>query len=372
MKICLIRCPSPFLIDDKVFPPLGLMAIGTFLKQRGHDVLIADTEDLPTGYDYYGLGPSTPEYPLALEVRNIIKSEIGAKVIIGGPHVNATKGEVEGWDHVFTGFLGKYPIIDRTLVDIKSYKYFINGELATTLMTSQGCPYSCAFCSQVHKFSLRDSEDVINEIKYLHGLGYRALMFFDDIFILKRKRAEKIFRYMKELGIISRCFVRADTIVKHGQHFVKMMAECGCVEVGMGIESGSDTILNNINKGESSDTIKTAIKMLKNERIRVKGFFIIGLPGENFGTIAETESFLLNTKLDDVDFTIFRPYPGSAIWENRNYYDVSWDDSPLSELFYKGKPGEYHGCIETLGLKSNEIVEIRDKMEATYKCQPCQ
>jgi len=363
-KVCLIKCPSSFLIDERVYPPLGLMAVGTWLKSKGHDVDIYDGCDIPMNYTHYGLGPTTPEYPYAKKIlKDIRKLNPSARVIIGGPHATVNPEECwnDGFDNVFEGGLDDYPIIDRTLVDIKSYKYFINGNLATTVMTSFGCPYNCAFCCKTYDaVKMRSAEDVIEEIKYLHNdFGYKAIMFFDDIFILNKDRTEKICQCLKELGITWRCFVRGDLILRHGEAFVKMMAESGCAEVGMGIESGSDKILQAINKGETVDTIKTAIEMLKDEGIRVKGFFIIGLPGESADTIRETQVFLKDVDLDDKDLTIFQPYSGSDIWKCRDAYDIGWDDLDYKKMFYKGRQGEYQSFVWTSTLSADDIVKAR-------------
>jgi radical SAM superfamily enzyme YgiQ (UPF0313 family) len=318
-------------------------------------------------------------------IRRIIKERNPyAKVVIGGSHATMNPEECisDGFDCVVCGdgeieaeraflddvdiiraedrFLSDYPTIDRTLVDIKSYKYFLDGELATTLVTSRGCPYKCAFCCKNYNgVRLAPSSKVINEIRKLHcDFGYNALMFFDDIFILNKKRVEEICLYLKEFGIVWRCFVRADLVVKHGNELLQTMADSGCVEVGMGIESGSDKILENINKGETVKTIKLAIKMLHEEGIRVKGFFIVGLPGESQETIEDTQRFLEETYLDDMDFTIFQPYVGSPIWNNRGDYDIKWDDLDFQKMFYKGKLGE---------LSSEDIVKARDRLECQLK-----
>jgi len=385
MEVCLIRCPSPFLIDDKVFPPLGIMAVGTGLKAQGHKVLI--TDDIPTGFNYYGVGPSTPEYPNAKRILQIIKQDNPrAKVIIGGPHATLKTDEClkDGFDRVVRGDgetanilvggpvvvgverpLDDYPIIDRSLVDIKSYRYFLKDELTTTVVTSRGCPYKCAFCCKNYvSVRLRSADSVIAEIRNLHDdFGYTALMFFDDIFILDRQRVEAICRVLKELGIIWRCFVRADLVVKHGRSLLQTMADAGCVEVGMGIESGSDKILSIINKGETVKTIKAAIKMLHEENIRVKGFFIIGLPGETRDTLDETQRFVEEMYLDDKDFTIFQPYAGTPIWNHRESFDIQWDNLTYDNMFYKGKPGEYKSFVWTSELSQEDIVKARDVLQ---------
>lgn len=390
MRICLIRCPSPFLIEDKAFPPLGLLSVGTALKLVGHDVTIWDSDDIPEGFDAYGLGPTTPEYGYALYVKEMLGD---AKVVIGGPYATiqpqqclddkfcaVVVGDGETVAHrAFTTDYGiikgedrpldEYPIPDRSLIDIKEYKNYLDGRLVTTIVTSKGCPYKCGFCCKNHcNVRLRSTEKVIEEVEYLYGLGYRALMYSEDIFIINRKRAEAVFRRMKELGIISRCLVRADIIVKYGSEFTAMMADCGCVEVGMGIESGSDTILKNVCKGETVATMKKAIRMLKASGIRVKGFFIVGLPGESHSTLNETRQFLDEMKLDDIDCKIFQPYLGSPIFDNRKKYDIGWQDIPIEDQFYKGRPGEYSGTIFTSSLTTDEIFKEWVEMESTYKC----
>lgn len=371
MNICLIRCPSPFLIDDRVFPPLGLMAVGTKFKQDGHDVLIWDEEGFPAGYDAYGFGPTTPEYSYALKIKDRIKvRRERTKVILGGPHANNTCWS-DGWDNVFIGnFVDENLIIDRSLVDIKSYKYFINDRLATTLVTAVGCPYNCAFCSKTNTgVKFKSAENVIEEIEMLNAdFGYDALMFFDDTFILNYARVKKICASLKERGIIWRCFVRADLVIKHGEKLLKLMKDSGCVEVGMGIESGSDAILKTINKGESVADIKAAVKVIKSSGIRIKGFLIVGLPGESYDTLDDTQAFLSTADLDDVDFTIYRPYPGSPIWNHKEKYDIDWSDTDYYKMFYKGKPGEYHSMVSTSILSSDNIVQARDDMESMYKC----
>jgi len=394
MKICLIRCPSPFLIDERVFPPLGLMAVGTTLKIKGHDVTIydGDINDFPMDFEYYGLGPTTPEYPYALKV----KEKIGprAKIVVGGPHatLNPRVCLDDGFDCIVCGDgemsverafksdipliiskelpLDEYPIIDRTILNLKNYKYLLNGRLATTMMTSQGCPFKCGFCAKNYRtVRFRSIENVIKEIDILHfDFGYDALAFPEDMFILIKERTEKICVHLKKLGMIWRCLIRADFVVKYGNVFIKTMADSGCVEIGMGVESGSDKILSIVNKGETVETIKTAIKMLKDSGIRIKGYFIVGLPGETQSTLDETRMFLEEMNFDDVDIKIYQPFPGTPIWNNRNSYDIQWDDIDFIKMFYKGRPKEYYGNVRTSSLTNQQIYNTWVEMEEKYKC----
>lgn len=391
MKIRLLTCSAPFLIDEKVFPPLGLMAVGTALRAQGHDVAIAD--DLDDSTECFAMGPTTPEYADALSrLRQIKQQSEAARVVIGGAHAIANVEEclADGFDVVTVGdgenitmdtFAGTgvvnlgrklidgYRIADRSLVDIHSYRYEINGKPATTIMTSRGCPWRCGFCANTERrVRFHSVGRIEREIAYLKNRwGFVALMIFDDVFILDKERVLLLCEALKTHGISWRCFVRGDLVVRHGQPLVNAMARSGCAEVAIGIESGSDRILQNIRKGESADTIRNAIAMLKHAGIRVKGLFIVGLPGENRASIEETQRFVEESPLDDADFTVYQPYRGSPIWDNRSDYDVSWDATPASQRFYKGRSGEYKCAVSTSFLSSAEIMEARDTLERTFK-----
>src|SRR5574343_1603902 len=108
MKICLIRCPSPFLINEFVFPPIGLMSVGTGLKQRGHEVIIHDgpIAQIPMDCTHYGMGPTSPEYESALKALKLIRQyNCNARVIIGGPYATLRSDRCleDGWDAVVWG-----------------------------------------------------------------------------------------------------------------------------------------------------------------------------------------------------------------------------------------------------------------------------
>lgn len=398
MKICLVKTPSPFLVDDKSFPPLGLMQVGTCLKAKGHDVIIHDGKlgDIPMGLDGYGFGPTTPEYAAALEGKAVIRFlNPRARIVLGGSFATLNQERVlsDGWDCVVAGdgeiaseyaFMGRrklemwpsqpldhYPIIDRTLLDLSGYTYSLQGRKTTTVVTSRGCPWKCAFCCKTeynNSVRMRSADHVNQEVNYLYDVfGYTGIHIPDDIFIIDRKRTEDIARHFKELGIIWRCLVRADLVVKYGESFVQMMAETGCIDVGMGIESGSNRILQNVNKSETVEIIKQAIWMLNYSGITVKGYFILGLPGESPETLAETEQFLAEMQLADVDIKIYQPYPGSDIFRNKTAYDIEWDDIPVEHQFYKGRQGDYHGTVRTSALANSDIVAAMNRMELRFK-----
>lgn len=396
MTICLVRCPSTFLIDERSFPPLGLMAVGAGLKRDGYDVVVydGDIDQLPLDYPAYGFGPTSPEYPHALDCLHRIKAvNPTARVVVGGPHVTllAEQCRDDGFDALVVGDgenaaslafggvngilyapslpLDEYPIPDRTLVDIRSYNFRLHNRPATTVMSSRGCAFKCGFCCKNNpQVRLNSAGRLIEELSILHHqFGYDAIAFPEDIFILNRMRTYAVCQWLKQHQIVWRCLVRADLIVKYGYDFIDMLVDSGCIGVGIGVESGSDTILKNIHKAENAAQMRTAIRMLKAKGVFVKAFFIVGLPGENEQTLAETDQFLREAQLDDIDIKIFQPYPGSPIYDHKERYDIDWDAMPLEYTFYKGRPGEYYGNVRTSALTTERIVEAWKYFEDTYK-----
>lgn len=395
MRVCLVRCPSPFLIDERAFPPLGLLAVAGGLCQQGHEVTVydRDLDEMPLDFDYYGFGPTAPEYPWAVSMLERIKAvRPQARVVLGGPHATLSYARCrdDGFDCIVVGDgeiaaeeaflsdrklifaesrpLDSYPLPARHLIDLHNYRFTLNDLPATTIMGSRGCPFHCGFCCKNHSnVRLCSAQRVIQEIQEVEALGFRAIAFPEDIFILNKFRTEAVCKYLKERGIIWRCLVRADLVVKYGSEFLKMMVSSGCVGVGLGVESGSETILQNIQKGESIATMKEAIRMIKAEGLYVKAFFIVGLPGESPLTLIETDQFLSEVKLDDIDCKIFQPYPGSPIFDHKEQYDIQWEDIPLENTFYKGRPAEYYGKISTSTLTTQQIVDAWKYFEETYK-----
>jgi radical SAM superfamily enzyme YgiQ (UPF0313 family) len=396
MKICLVRLPSPFLIEERAFLPLGLLAVGTSLKMAGHAVTIHDgpLADVPMGYDGYGMGPTTPEYPSALMLKNRIRRETpAARIVLGGAFatLQAERCLGDGWncvvfgdgepvaDQAFTGRewaihvtpqpLDDYPIIDRSLLNIYRYTYRISDRPATTMVTSRGCPWSCTFCCKTEpKTRLRSAEHVAREIDYLRDeFGYKALAIPDDIFILQPDRTRKIARRLACRDILWRCLVRADLILRYGRDFAQMMADAGCVEIALGIESGSPRILATIRKGETVDTIKQAIDVIHACGMSVKGFFMLGLPGESPDTIFETEQFLATVPMDAVDIGVFQPYPGSPIWASKGNVDLDWPESPLDAQYYKGHLDVAPACVHTSRLTAGQISEAVVRLRHQYQ-----
>lgn len=394
--ITLIAPRSPFLLNEKPYPPLGILYLSAFLKERGLSCQCLDmgyghTPDMAEA-DIIGLSVTTPQWKEAFELLGYFKAQ-GKKVIVGGPHAthNRMRCYEAGFDFVVSGYgeaslynyltgdtisqpnLEDLPFPDRDALPVANYEYKVNDEPCTVIMTSRGCPYRCSFCAKISdEFFLNSAERVISEVLAIDRLyGFKAFMIFDDIFIANKKRLEKISTALRGENYIFRCFGRSGLL---SEDVCRLLAEMNVVEVGIGIESGSNEVLKRNLKATSVNTNTKAIHNLKKYGIRSKAFLIIGLPGETEETVKETERWIETAQPDDIDCSVLQPLPGSLLYENPEKFEISFTKPYLkmgtwdgSKLWYKGTPGEYEANIRTKALSSARIVELRDNLENKFK-----
>ncbi len=391
-EITLIFPSSPFLIDPLVFPPLGIMYLSSVLKENGIDTTLIDLsgyKELPEiKTEWVGISSTTPQYSEAKRIRDILHKK-GHMVIIGGPHVSNTKdfngfnlgviGEGEKvLPHYLLGLDGNpyddhimdidsIPFPDREGGHVRNYHYNIEGQRTTTILSSRGCPFSCGFCSSIWGKSVRfrSPENVYKEIlECKEKYGFNSIMFFDDIFAINKKRIKKIADLVEPLHMKFRGFSRVDTA---DADLLLNLKRMGFVELGIGIETGSQELLNKNTKGITISQCERFIRLCYDIGLRVKAFFIVGLPGETHKTVEETREFIRRNNLHDIDVTILSPFPGSDIWNNTDKYDISFDKTDLENSFYKGKPGEYKSRVSTKELSAEQIVKYRDEIEQEFR-----
>jgi len=387
MKVCLINPASPFLIDDTVFPPLGLFYLSSYLRKYGHDAVVCDLaieEEVPEDVDAYGITATSPQFKEAVSIAKQLK-KLNKPIILGGAHATITEVVEDCFDVIVKGEgeraivnfafgrvsarviisnpirnLDEIPFPDRRT--IKNYNYFLNGKRATSMITTRGCPFSCAFCCKAtREVRVRSSRNVALELEELKRLGFNGVMFYDDVFCLYPKRVENICFHLKRLGFVWRCFVRANLVTFD---LLKLMKESGCVEIGLGVESGSQRILNIIDKKTTVEQNDQVAQWCKALSLSLKAFLIVGLPGENKESLIETERWLARNEPDDIDVTLLEVYPNSDIWNHPYRYDIKFKKR-LS--WYKGKPNEYTSSVRTKALSSKQLVKFRQYLEDNYK-----
>jgi len=397
--ITLINPDSDFLTDPKVMPPLGILYVLASLKQMRFD---ADFIDLAGGVEAeippsktFGITATTAQYPSALFLLKLLKESYpNVRVAIGGAHATMAGEEclVDGFDSVIVGegeFVTGYfitgrksgiirapriqnldllPFPNRTLV--ADYNYTIDGKKAATMMSSRGCPFNCAFCCKNwgRRIRFRSAENVIDEAVEIADLGYESIMFYDDEMLFNWKRDKQIYEGIHDLGFVWRCFTRANFLDRPKyRKRIKKMADTGCKEILIGVESGSDQILKNINKQTTVEMNRNAIKNLHDCNIRVKAAMIIGSPGESQKTLTETWNFCeeMEDFVSDRDFSVLVPYPGSDIYKNPSKYDIFFNIEDIYKPFKVGD--DWQSIVSTSSLSKDTITMWRNKFHKRFK-----
>jgi radical SAM superfamily enzyme YgiQ (UPF0313 family) len=189
------------------------------------------------------------------------------------------------------------------------------------LITSRGCPYGCIYCT-VHlasgnRIRVRSARGVVDEMAYWHEKGYRRLEIADDNFSFYKERVHEIcdeIARRKLHGIKFRCGngLRADKV---DRDLLKHMKDVGFCHIAFGVESGSDTVLKAMRKGEDKQTLERAINIACELGFDVTLYFIIGLPEETKENVRETFDLAQKYPIMEARFFNPIPYPKTALFQ---------------------------------------------------------
>ncbi len=188
-----------------------------------------------------------------------------------------------------------------------------------TMITSRGCPYQCSYCDRsVFKRGYRynSASYIYEHMKYLHNdFGVRHLNIYDDLFTLHRSRIESLCEMLIQnpLGVRFNCAVR----VGHTDDaLLKLLKAAGCLMVSIGIESGDPALLEVHKPGVYLDEVRDTVSRVHAAGLRVKGLFMMGLPGETVESIQKTSDFVISLELDDMNMAKFTPFHGAPVWKS--------------------------------------------------------
>jgi anaerobic magnesium-protoporphyrin IX monomethyl ester cyclase len=317
---------------------------GARVVVHGSDATDHAVEFLKRGAEYVIQGEA--EYPLLYVVRALLS---GTKVAnIPGVMRLSRHGEKEIVDtctRVASRRASLLPLPARDLIDISVYRKAwkdIHGTFSLNLIASRGCPFRCNWCAKPifgDSYQLRPAADVAHEMRLLkESYGAEHLWFADDIFGLNRHWLKDFAFEVEAL----RCAVpfkiqaRADLLTRET---VAALRRAGCAEVWMGVESGSQKILDSMDKGLRVEEVTSAREHLKREGIRTCYFLQLGYPGEQWKDLQKTIALVRETRPDDIGVSFSYPLPNTRFYarvKEQLGAKQNWSDSEDLCVMFKG------------------------------------
>jgi radical SAM superfamily enzyme YgiQ (UPF0313 family) len=243
----------------------------------------------------------------------------------------------------------------RDLIETHQYRTAwktAHGYFSMNIVASRGCPYRCNWCAKPiygDSFALRSALSVAEEMRRLkYDFGAEHLWFADDIFGLRAKWVRELAAEVEELdaAVPFKMQSRIDLMTVDT---VRALRRAGCAEVWLGVESGSQKILDAMDKGTRVEQIAKARENLRNEGIRACYFLQFGYQGETWEDIQKTVKVLQDTRPDDIGVSVSYPLPGTKFFERVQAQlgeKTNWSDSEdLSMMFQGAYTDEFYRAL---------------------------
>jgi anaerobic magnesium-protoporphyrin IX monomethyl ester cyclase len=327
-------------------PSQSLLILGTLAEQKGHKVKIIhlDIDRYPTANyiidfkpDVVGMTVNTFQVNSAKHVTNLIKSiDKNIKIIIGGPHAPSWNGDnvdeivIGEGENKWLSFLGEspsinsmddIPLLNYDLIDIDKFCgiFPMGATPSMCIMASRGCPFNCTFCNTPvfwgKKVRYRRPQYVVDEVERLHKIwGVNEIFFQDDTFNLNHKWAFEIFEEIIKRGLNKEMLFKIACRVNEKlltQEFLDLAYKAGVWNIFFGVESGSQYMLDRMKKGITVDEIVRAFEITHQAKIRTQASFIVGLPGETWATLGETDKLIHKIKPSKFGWCYWCPFPNT-------------------------------------------------------------
>lgn len=358
-------------------PPLGLISIGGYLKMHGYNVKIIDlftnhmkkAEFLKTleimKPDMIGISTYTENFNAVIQLTKLIKSNCNnCIVVLGGAHVTFLPDEAiqyESVDYIsrgegemmFVELLESLNYGTLSINDILGLSYKSGGkvihnpdrkyiekldclpwaeldkiairdyDIKQLIITSRGCPGRCIYCASAAlagtHYRNRSAENVFSELHYKYFVkGEKYFAFLDDTFTASKKRLYKFCDYLKKakMDIVWRCDSRTDIL---SEEMIDKITDVGCTSVHIGIESGSQEVINKINKHINLEKSERLLAYMSQKGVQVMCSFIIGHHCDTHETIKQTIDMAIRFKKNynaTVGVSINTPFPGTYLYNH--------------------------------------------------------
>ncbi len=254
--------------------------------------------------------------------------------------------------------LDKLPFPARDLIDNNFYKRPDNGKIQTIIKVSRGCPHHCFFCLATPvsgaKVRMRSVQNILAEIRECkEQYGIENFLFWSDIFNSDRNWTMDLCQALidSDLKITWSANTRVDTM---DLEMASKMYKAGCRLVSLGVESGSQFILDKMGKKITLEEVKKTVKVLKRAKIKIYNYFVLGLPWEDEKTADDTIQFAKLLDSDYVSFYTAVPLPGTR------FYNYALEN----KLFEKGDSFDdayFNPVIKTHFLSKERVLQLHKK-----------
>ena len=417
----------------KPYPPLGLLYITSYLKRLSLDVEVLDSTFLTRDEFMHHLRTCAPTlvgiYGTLMTRKNVLwitraAKALGAKVVLGGPEpVNYAEEYLDhGADVIVAGegeqtlaelipilnsagsddlsrtagivfrtesgtiertapraqlpHLDELPLPDREAIDVGRYQSVWrthHGVSSVSLTTARGCPYTCRWCSHsVYGFShrRRSPENVADELEMLRD-RYRPeqVWYTDDVFTINRRW---LYRYAEEL---QRRNIRLpfETITREdrlNERVAETLASMGCYRIWIGAESGSQSILDAMDRRTDAERMREMVRLLARHGIRTGTFIMVGYDGETWRDINETARHLTESLPDDLLTTLAYPIKGTGYYDDvadRVLARQPWAQSSDRDLTVTGRySGRFYAHTQKWLRSELEAARMSNAPERSY------
>lgn len=255
-----------------------------------------------------------------------------------------------------------YPARDLYMKETFVFQSSYEGDRkAACVLSSRGCPFQCTYCAShavwTRKYRARTPENVMGEIEELIRIyGVRHIYFYDDTFTIQKERTLQFCALLEAQGfdITWGCNVHVNTVDKD---MLLAMKRAGCVELWIGVESGSPLILQELKKGSNIQRIEAVFRLSKEIGLKRKAYLMVGAPSESHNTIRETEKFVRKIQPDYVGVTIYTPYPGSSL-----YNDAKKDGYVSDNIDWSTVDLHFTAVMPTSNLSKDELISEHQRL----------
>jgi anaerobic magnesium-protoporphyrin IX monomethyl ester cyclase len=282
--------------------------------------------------------------------------------------------------------LDQLPLPAWDLVDIEQYRKIWNkhhGYFSLNIATTRGCPFKCNWCAKPiygNRYNSRSPRHVVDEMEWLLKT-YKPDHFWmcDDIFGLKPGWVNEFSRLVKERNLTFRYKIQSRVDLLLEEDTIEALARSGAETVWVGAESGSQRILDAMDKGTTVQQIEEATRLMKSKGIQVAFFLQFGYLGETQQDINETIRMVLSLLPDEVGISVSYPLPGTKFYEkvkNQLQEKRNWRDSDdLAMMFENTFKSAYyrqlHRYVHSIYRKHKGYRSLRklfrNPLRLTYK-----